>query len=472
MELLEVSRAKRLREAAAYVLLFALALAPWTIRNFRLTGELLPTSSHGGYQLWLGTLEIGKYLERRPDNPRTVFDSPPFDYTSLEGRSIEIAAIAGDCDPQPALVYWTDREPTPQRLMPARLDGAHLAYTVPGQPSPTAIYYYFEGAGQAGANAPRVFTPARGADDPSIFFVSTDHLGDLDRRHDLADVFDVIRLLRHQAWNEPLPEERVWDLTGDGRVDRRDSEALVDRLMRTVASRDGESAVREITSDADRVAVRLSDGSTLTVPHIFDGLVTDLEARGDLASKLIYARMPMVRLLKDEPGASDPCASVHDITVNDAFYRSEPHWMRRYTALAMDNIRRQPAAFALASLYRIGRLFVIRGSGDISRAQQFTASRLIYGIGLAASLAVFLVFLAGVWIAWRRRDPLLWLLVPIVYVPLTICFVLTNMRYSITTQPYIFVFVAIALLSVVSPRRRAPVVSSEAVTGGAVAQRP
>ena len=126
--------------------------------------------------------------------------------------------------------------------------------------------------------------------------------------------------------------------------------------------------------------------------------------------------------------------------------------MRRYTALAMDNIRRQPVAFALASLYRIGRLFVIRGSGDVSTAQQFTASRLIYGIGLAASLAVFLVFLAGVWIAWRRRDPLLWLLVPIVYVPLTICFVLTNMRYSITMQPYIFVFVAIALLAVVSPR--------------------
>ena len=125
---------RKLRESVAYGLLFALALAPWTIRNFRLTGELMPTSSHGGYQLWLGTLEIGDYLERRPDNPRTVFDSPAFDYTSLEGRTLEIAAIAGDCDPQPALVYWTDREPTPQRLIPSRLDGGHIAYTVPGQP--------------------------------------------------------------------------------------------------------------------------------------------------------------------------------------------------------------------------------------------------------------------------------------------------------------------------------------------------
>ena len=50
-----------------------------------------------------------------------------------------------------------------------------------------------------------------------------------------------------------------------------------------------------------------------------------------------------------------------------------------------------------------------------------------------------LVFLAGAWIAWRRRSALLWLLVPIVYVPLTICFVLTNMRYTVTMQPLMFV---------------------------------
>ena len=36
-------------------------------------------------------------------------------------------------------------------------------------------------------------------------------------------------------------------------------------------------------------------------------------------------------------------------------------------------------------------------------------------------------------------------LIPIAYVPLTICFVLTNMRYTITVQPLMFVFVAIAV---------------------------
>jgi hypothetical protein len=39
------------------------------------------------------------------------------------------------------------------------------------------------------------------------------------------------------------------------------------------------------------------------------------------------------------------------------------------------------------------------------------------------------------------------LLIPIAYVPLTICFVLTNMRYTVTMQPLMFVFVALAILT-------------------------
>ena len=51
-------------------------------------------------------------------------------------------------------------------------------------------------------------------------------------------------------------------------------------------------------------------------------------------------------------------------------------------------------------------------------------------------------------IAWRARSPFLYALIPIAYVPLTICFVLTNMRYTITVQPLMFVFVALAVAAV------------------------
>ena len=63
------------------------------------------------------------------------------------------------------------------------------------------------------------------------------------------------------------------------------------------------------------------------------------------------------------------------------------------------------------------------------------------------SIGYLLIFLLGTVLAVRRRSPLCVLLVPIAYVPLTICFVLTDMRYTITVQPLMFAFVALALLS-------------------------
>jgi hypothetical protein len=165
-----------------------------------------------------------------------------------------------------------------------------------------------------------------------------------------------------------------------------------------------------------------------------------------LAGRLLYGRTSMASL-KGAAGIERPCGPIYDVAVNEVFYRREPHWMRRYSALARDNISRAPVSFAVASLYRMGRLFVIRGGGDRSTAHQFRSSDVIYRIGFIVSLGVFVACLAGMWIAWRGRSDLLWLALPVVYVPLTICFVLTNMRYSVTVQPYVLTFVAVAVLA-------------------------
>jgi hypothetical protein len=138
--------------------------------------------------------------------------------------------------------------------------------------------------------------------------------------------------------------------------------------------------------------------------------------------------------------------------VNRVFYRLEPHMMGRYLALAYDNIGRDPMAFALASAYRAVRLFLIVGTDDPNTAQQFSSSRIVYAAGTVLSASYLAVFIAGVIIAWRQRSALLLFLVPIIYVPLTICFVLTNMRYTVTMQPLMFAFVAVAILAAVGVR--------------------
>ena len=70
------------------------------------------------------------------------------------------------------------------------------------------------------------------------------------------------------------------------------------------------------------------------------------------------------------------------------------------------------------------------------------------------SVSFLAVFAAGVVIAWRRRSRMLAFLVPIVYVPVTICLVLTNMRYTVTVQPLMFAFVALAIAAALKLEER------------------
>jgi hypothetical protein len=98
-------------------------------------------------------------------------------------------------------------------------------------------------------------------------------------------------------------------------------------------------------------------------------------------------------------------------------------------------------------LYRAIRLFVIRGTSDQMTTQQFESSARVYLAGTLLSGVYLTLFVAGVIVEFLRRGRALILILPILYVPVTICFVLTNMRYTITVQPLMFIFVAIALLA-------------------------
>jgi hypothetical protein len=418
--------ARRLVECGVFLAAMTLMLMPWVIRNYHYTETLLPTSTHGGIQLWYGSLQTGPYLESRAHNPRYIFASPAMAYTSLEQPIVVSASRLCEPDAELRLMYRTNHDSTLKTLSPQAVANGRFEFTIPAQPAPTTVYYFFQAGGST--------TPPSADAGPLVYFVSKDHLGDLDTANDLLDIFDIVRMMRLLAWQEPLRASDRLDLNHDGRVDQADLAAAVAQLV-------PESTAPFASFDAATATLRLKDGSAITVPHEFSGLHTDLDVTGELAGTLATRSMRFAAL--SEPSRVCPVAA--EIKVNDVFYRREPHEMARYTALAFDNIKRDPGAFALASAYRMIRLFIIRGTDDQLTTLQFPLSRLIFQAGLVASIAYFATFLAGVFIAWRARSPFLYALVPIVYVPLTICFVLTNMRYTVTVQPLMFVFVAIAV---------------------------
>ena len=99
------------------------------------------------------------------------------------------------------------------------------------------------------------------------------------------------------------------------------------------------------------------------------------------------------------------------------------------------------------------RVFVISGTSDRQTAQQFASSGAVYASATLASTVYLLLLIVGIFCSWWKGDRYVLPLLLILYVPATIAPVLTNMRYSVTVQPLIFVFIARALTTFRRPRR-------------------
>jgi hypothetical protein len=440
----------RLTGAAVLLACAAAALAPWVWRNYRLTHSVLPTSVHGGVQLWYGTLQTGPYLHSRAYNPRSVFEAPVFDYTSLDTVPILVTAHPKACAEAPpsssALIYWTDGDPTPRRVAPVSLDEhGLLTFDIPPPGAPVVLYYYFDATWSIDGVAVRRPTPVGGAAAPFVYFVAHDHLGDLDRHGDLLDIFDLVRLARHTAWGEPMVFEAELARAGVDSPEQA-ADTLAAPFSRAAA---GTHALSGIVHDDVGARVTFRDGSSIGIPRAWRGRITDLSVTGPLAQAIMSSTVSLASLERTAshraPDHQTACAQMEDVEVNRVFYRQEPHQMRRYSALAFDNIAREPFAFARATAYRAFRVFVIQATDDVQTAQQFTQSSVIYRVGAAATVVTLLLFVAGIAVAWRRGEPILFLLLLVAYVPLTVAPVLTNMRYSVTVQPLVFIFIAAAL---------------------------
>jgi hypothetical protein len=451
------SRAK-VAQMLVYLVAVAVVLTPWTARNYRLLGLLLPTSTHGGVQLWYGTLQAGPYLQSRVYNPRSAFEFSGFDYSSVAGRPVLVSAEVHPCaSASPAsveLVYWTDRRREPVRLPASRSQGPEFSWNVPGQPIPTVLYYFVEARWPPDEDARQGVIerlPAGGVDQPAVHFVNDAHLMDLDQQGDLLDVFDVIRLARSVAWNEPLLHADRLDLDGDGRVTERDLRRAADILMRSQPGRlEPGDVVAGFRTEATRAVIEFSDSSTLSVPRSSSGRLSDIVPEGEYAGRLVNAAVPFSTVAErtpDRPANVHECRPLRKLGVNRAFYLAEPDSMRRYTALAWDNIRHDPGAYFTSCVYRVWRLFVVQGTDDRHTAVQFRGSRLVYKAATAVSVTYLLLFVCGVILALRQHRPMLIIGAPIAYIPITIAWVLTNMRYTVTVQPLLFAFIAVTLLA-------------------------
>src|SRR5580765_6999994 len=215
--------AETLRYVSVFLGLCAATGLPWVVHAYRSTGLLIPASTHGGRQLWFGTLQTGPFFDNWFANPRSVFGDAYLEYTSLDDVPLVVSGHLQPCAIADArsieLRYWTSRDAA-VRTVPITTDrNGAFELSIEAPPAPAAVSYYFIVRAARDGRSIDVMTPERGPEDPRILVVSHDHLGDLDVASQWLDVFDVIRLLRQVAWGDAHARLNALDLNHDGATD-------------------------------------------------------------------------------------------------------------------------------------------------------------------------------------------------------------------------------------------------------------
>ena len=443
---------KRVGQGAVVAVIAFALLAPWTWRNYQLSRQFLPTSTHGGVQLWYGTLQTGPYIESRAHNPRSVFATSPFDYTSLLHVPVDVDVWlnCGPGKPEAVTLVYRINDGALSRITMSPIGGNHYLGSVPPVGREARIYYHIEVAWPSTVASSPSVTPAGGDADPYVYFVSDRHTSNLDADDVLLDLFDVVSVTRHIAWGEPVRARAKLDADQDGDIDEADLRAMLRKMLGGLDR--GEPSVdrlRELSIRDNAAVLSFVDDSRLTVPRQWNGDYTDLAIDQGIAENLFSGRY---RFTQPDPAPKVPleiqCLGPGGITINAAYYRVQPHEQHRYMALALDNIRRGPLDYAWSVLYRSIRLFIIVGTTDQGTAQQFANSRFVYGAGTLLSLCYLALALTGAWLGWRRGYAVGLPLTLIAYIPATISFVLTNMRYTTTVQPLLLILVAVTFVAV------------------------
>jgi hypothetical protein len=200
----------RLRQGALVAIIAALMLATVDVAQLSVEPPVLADQHARRRSAVVRLLQTGPYVESRAHNPRSYFCHLALRLHQPHARAGRIRRVdelpsrcaavgqsrlpsrSGDVSSRFALTGRRRR--SLHRRNPVRREGdAHLL-----------LHRLWPGRRNL-ADAPHHITPAGGADDPLVFFVSDRHTADLDADGALLDIFDVARVVRHLAWQEQVP---------------------------------------------------------------------------------------------------------------------------------------------------------------------------------------------------------------------------------------------------------------------------
>jgi hypothetical protein len=371
---------RRLTQVVVMLACTVLALTPWVVRNYRLTGIVLPTSVHGGVQLCAALFRSDRIFTAAPTTPIRVrgFGLRIHQPERRAHHRRRAARVRRKRSPA-SRWHWSDYDATERRLAPAMSTAATTTSRSRPRKRRRRPLLLCTGWSES-QDAP--FARRRWAARTRCSCISSTPIiwATWTRMATCSDVFDV------GAWCGPR-RGTTGAVRGQAPRRRRDEPTRCDALMRRLFPADAENVLTSMEFGRARARMTFSDGSTIVIPRS-GRRITDWTFTGNVATTLMTSHS--VQRDRSHAAASLVArrlrcrdAAIEVFTARASRWGDAGRWP--------STMRRDPVGFALAS--GAGRAPVrLLGTSDRSTAQQFAQSRWIYMAGTGASILYVTLF--------------------------------------------------------------------------------
>ncbi|MDP2923755.1 MAG: glycosyltransferase family 39 protein [Candidatus Omnitrophota bacterium] len=436
------------------ILGISLLLFPWIIRNYILTRHIIVLTTQGWSQLFYGAMESGKFFESRTYNPYHDYQDLNT-YRSLAKDYLTFTAITGFLPenkiPTLKLFYAFDNDRFYRAQEMTYVSDNKFEYKVPRLSKSKILKYYIEVSD--GQHADRF--PLGAPEVNHLFYNRRSDSDDFDKDDGnpaIIDVFDFVAITRqvlpYSSRNISVLDD--YDYNNDKKIDKTDLLILSKFLLQDKSEKISDSfGDIEIKRENSGIKVSFLDNSNMYIPDDIKGSKLYIIVNKGLAFDIFNNKYFINSKLRNvnskwQEGVKYKIIDLGIDRGNLSGLNRQSLWRKLFIFYVKDHIK----DYSIAVLKKMFRMWITVGSKDVGVSYPPPGGRYyLFTLAKFFSLSIFLLCVAGVFILRNRLKEIIFILVPIIYFPLTHSWYMVNARHTLPANPFVLIFVGVSIYS-------------------------
>ncbi len=443
---------KNISNISLYFIGIGIIFSPWIIRNYKIAKEPVILGTQGGSQLLYGSLEIGQYSEKRFANPWAHYEMLNAYAYNSEADIIFDAQLKKGVDAVYLFYNVSNSGFLREKMIPVGENKYRCIIPSPAYGS--IVRYYIEAEASSLSNSVSRF-PYYAPQTTLHYHINKNIFNDLDKDDEFIEVYDFVEAVRLAVGTKEVTQSDLlkYDLNNNNSVDKKDldiiSWSIVHNSDKNLFNYDNQ--LLEFKKMKEGIEISFIDNSKMYIPDYFNN---------NTEKVYIFAEKGIAFNILNGSVDRSALSGVNKNKINQdniftaggadlSGIKSELNRQLLQRKLAFFNIKRDFLDYLITSLKRTVRMWITTGSTDISVSHPPPQGKHLYfSLARLISMLMLINGVLGIFLVRDRLKELIFILMPIIYFPITHSFMMANARHTLPANPFLLVFNAISIMTI------------------------